>query len=228
MSRPPNHQRSYSSNTPIVYQVRARRHSDTDSDSGDESIDDENIPNHRRRRVRVPLQNITGLAHSAMLAGDRVNQDTPTTMAESESRLRHRINMENNRRRSEALTSLTRHGNVSDEGLLYISRRHPNQTRSVQNQLIGRENRDIYYEPENQESFESENNRMTRQERRGNRRRNRAEMEGIGIQGKNTAYCVKCKSKRQIMNPHEVTIANGRKCLKGVCGECGTKLTRFI
>jgi len=227
MSRLPNHQRSYSSNTPIVYQISARR-SDTDSSSEEEPETQDDIPNHLRRRVRIPLQNITGLTNSAMIAGDRINRDTPTTMAETESRARHRIHMENNRRRSEALTSLSRHGNVTDEGLLYISRQHPNQTRRVQNQLIGRENRDIYYEPENQESFESENNRMSREERSTNRRRNRAEMEGLGMQGKNTAYCVKCKAQRKITNAHAVTIANGRKCLKGMCGECGTKLTRFI
>jgi hypothetical protein len=153
-----------------------------------------------------------------MLAGDRINPDTPTTMAETESRARHRIQLENYRRRSEALTNLSRHGNVSDEGLLYISRQHPNQTRQVQNQMIGRENRDIYYEPENQESFESENNRMSREERRTNRRRSRAEMEGLGMQGKDTAYCVKCKAQRKITSARKITIANGRKCLKGICG----------
>lgn len=226
MSRPPNPQRSYSSNTPIVYQVSARRR-DTDSES-DEEENQENIPNHRRRRVRIPLQNITGLAYSAMLAGDRINPDTPTTMEQSEDIARRRIHVENNRRRREALANSTRRGIVSNEDLLYIDRRHPNQTIRGQNHLLGRENRYIYYYPNEEESLESENNRMTREERINNRRRSRAEMEGIGLKGKNTAYCVKCKASKPIMNPHEVTIANGRKCLKGVCGDCGTKLTRFI
>ena len=227
MSRLPNHQLSYSSNTPIVY-MAPRRRSNSESSSDDEPDTNENIPAYRRRRVRIPLQNITGLAYTAMHAGDRINPDTPTTMADSEGRARHRIHMENNQRRSEALTSLSRRGNVSDEGLLYISRQHPNQTRRVQNQLIGQENRDIYYDHGNQESMESENNRMTRAEVRENRRRSRAEMEGVGLTGKDTAYCVKCKSQRKITNPHKVKIANGRNCLKGICGDCGTKLTRFI
>jgi hypothetical protein len=42
------------------------------------------------------------------------------------------------------------------------------------------------------------------------------------------AYCVKCKTKREIKNAHEETMDNGRRALKGECSVCGTKLTRFL
>jgi hypothetical protein len=42
------------------------------------------------------------------------------------------------------------------------------------------------------------------------------------------AYCVKCKTKREMKNAHEVTGDNGRRALKGECSVCGTKLTRFL
>ena len=39
-----------------------------------------------------------------------------------------------------------------------------------------------------------------------------------------TAYCVKCREKREIKNPEEVTLKNGRPAVKGTCPECGTKV----
>jgi hypothetical protein len=42
------------------------------------------------------------------------------------------------------------------------------------------------------------------------------------------AYCVKCKQKREVQDGHVETLDNGRRALKGVCGVCGTKLTRFL
>jgi len=42
------------------------------------------------------------------------------------------------------------------------------------------------------------------------------------------AYCVKCKTKREIKNAHEEKMDNGRRALKGECPVCGTKLTRFL
>jgi len=42
------------------------------------------------------------------------------------------------------------------------------------------------------------------------------------------AYCVKCKTKREIRNAHEEKMDNGRRALKGECPVCGTKLTRFL
>ena len=37
-----------------------------------------------------------------------------------------------------------------------------------------------------------------------------------------TAYCVKCREKREIKDPQETTLKNGRPALKGTCPECGT------
>jgi len=41
------------------------------------------------------------------------------------------------------------------------------------------------------------------------------------------AYCVKCKTKRVMNNPHEAT-TNGRRMLKGTCPECGTNMNRIL
>jgi len=41
------------------------------------------------------------------------------------------------------------------------------------------------------------------------------------------AYCVKCKTKRMMNNPHEAT-TNGRRMLKGTCPECGTNMNRIM
>ena len=42
-----------------------------------------------------------------------------------------------------------------------------------------------------------------------------------------TAYCVKCRTKREIKDPQEVTLKNGRPAVKGTCPECGTKVFRI-
>jgi hypothetical protein len=42
------------------------------------------------------------------------------------------------------------------------------------------------------------------------------------------AYCTKCRTKREITDPKDVTLTNGRHALQGVCPVCGTKLTRFV
>ncbi len=46
------------------------------------------------------------------------------------------------------------------------------------------------------------------------------------------AYCVKCKSKREMQNEEEV-VMNGkggtkRRALSGKCPECGTKMFRIL
>lgn len=41
------------------------------------------------------------------------------------------------------------------------------------------------------------------------------------------AYCVKCKAKREVQDPEQVTMKNGRKALKGTCPECGTKMFKI-
>jgi hypothetical protein len=42
------------------------------------------------------------------------------------------------------------------------------------------------------------------------------------------AYCVKCREKREIKDPVEVTLKNGRPALKGTCPVCGTGLFRML
>ncbi len=46
------------------------------------------------------------------------------------------------------------------------------------------------------------------------------------------AYCVKCKAKREMKDPKEVTM-NGkggktRMAMTGTCGVCGTKMFRIM
>jgi len=42
-----------------------------------------------------------------------------------------------------------------------------------------------------------------------------------------TAYCVKCRAKREIKDPEEIVMKNGRPAVKGTCPECGTKVFRI-
>lgn len=42
-----------------------------------------------------------------------------------------------------------------------------------------------------------------------------------------TAYCVKCKGKREMANPKAVTMKNGKKAMKGTCPKCGTGMYRI-
>jgi hypothetical protein len=42
-----------------------------------------------------------------------------------------------------------------------------------------------------------------------------------------TAYCVKCRVKREIRDPKPVVYANGRKGVKGTCPACGGNLNRL-
>jgi hypothetical protein len=41
------------------------------------------------------------------------------------------------------------------------------------------------------------------------------------------AYCVKCKAKREVKNPSNVTMKNGKPALTGICPVCGTKLYKI-
>lgn len=41
------------------------------------------------------------------------------------------------------------------------------------------------------------------------------------------AYCVKCRAQRDIKNPQNVTLKNGRPATQGVCPVCGTKVFRI-
>jgi len=42
-----------------------------------------------------------------------------------------------------------------------------------------------------------------------------------------TGYCVKCKKKREMLNPQKITMKNGRPATKGKCPICGTKMFRI-
>lgn len=41
------------------------------------------------------------------------------------------------------------------------------------------------------------------------------------------AYCAKCKTKRGMLNPTEITTKNGRAAVRGTCEVCGSNLHRF-
>jgi hypothetical protein len=41
------------------------------------------------------------------------------------------------------------------------------------------------------------------------------------------AYCVKCKAKRDVKNPKQVTLKNGRPAVQGTCSKCGTKVFKI-
>jgi len=51
--------------------------------------------------------------------------------------------------------------------------------------------------------------------------------QGLGISA-NTAYCVKCRQKRQMKDAKETTTKNNRKALQGICPVCGTKMKKFM
>lgn len=41
------------------------------------------------------------------------------------------------------------------------------------------------------------------------------------------AYCVKCRAPRDIQNPTEVTLKNGRPATQGTCPVCKTRVFRI-
>jgi len=41
------------------------------------------------------------------------------------------------------------------------------------------------------------------------------------------AYCVKCRSSREISNAQQITMKNGRPATQGTCPTCGTKMFRI-
>jgi len=42
-----------------------------------------------------------------------------------------------------------------------------------------------------------------------------------------SAYCVKCKTKREMKSPTKTKMMNGRSATKGICPECGTRMFRI-
>lgn len=41
------------------------------------------------------------------------------------------------------------------------------------------------------------------------------------------AYCMRCRVKREMKDPQQITMKNGRLATQGVCPVCGTKLFRI-
>ena len=41
------------------------------------------------------------------------------------------------------------------------------------------------------------------------------------------AYCVKCKAKREVKNPQNITMKYGKPALSGLCPVCGTKVFKI-
>ena len=41
------------------------------------------------------------------------------------------------------------------------------------------------------------------------------------------AYCMKCKTKREMSNPEQITMKNGRPATQGKCPVCGTKMFKI-
>lgn len=41
------------------------------------------------------------------------------------------------------------------------------------------------------------------------------------------AYCVKCKSKKEMKDPKKVEMKNGRSAMKRKCPDCGTSMFRI-
>jgi hypothetical protein len=41
------------------------------------------------------------------------------------------------------------------------------------------------------------------------------------------AYCVKCKAKREMLNPTKITMKNGKPATQGVCPVCSTKMFKI-
>jgi hypothetical protein len=40
-------------------------------------------------------------------------------------------------------------------------------------------------------------------------------------------YCMKCKTKREMRDPKQVTMKNGKKAISGACEVCGTKMFKI-
>lgn len=42
-----------------------------------------------------------------------------------------------------------------------------------------------------------------------------------------SGYCMKCRAHREMQEPEEVTLKNGRLATRGKCGECGATMFRM-
>jgi len=42
-----------------------------------------------------------------------------------------------------------------------------------------------------------------------------------------TGYCMKCKAERDMKNPEQITMRNGRPATQGTCAVCATKIFKI-
>ena len=42
-----------------------------------------------------------------------------------------------------------------------------------------------------------------------------------------TGYCMKCKAPREIQDPQQTTMKNGRPATQGACPACGTRMFKI-
>ncbi len=49
----------------------------------------------------------------------------------------------------------------------------------------------------------------------------------MAITSKVEAYCVKCKSKKVMVDPVQGTTKNGKPIVKGKCPDCGSTICRI-
>ncbi len=42
-----------------------------------------------------------------------------------------------------------------------------------------------------------------------------------------SGYCVKCKASREIRDPKQITMKNGRPATEGTCPVCGTRIFKI-
>lgn len=42
-----------------------------------------------------------------------------------------------------------------------------------------------------------------------------------------TGYCVKCKASREIKDPKQITMKNGRPATQGICPVCSTRIFKI-
>jgi hypothetical protein len=40
-------------------------------------------------------------------------------------------------------------------------------------------------------------------------------------------YCVKCKAKKEMKDPQDIVMKNGRPATQGICPDCGTKIFKI-
>lgn len=51
--------------------------------------------------------------------------------------------------------------------------------------------------------------------------------EEEGGENRMQAYCLKCRAQREIKNPQQITMKNGKPATKGTCPTCSTTMFRI-